>query len=551
MAVITKPSGVDVNKIWADTGSKVDPGAPKTALGWIDEIPEYEKENWIQNKQDKFIAHVNQAGVPYWDNTTEYQTNKSYTMGSDGVVYRCILTHTNKDPVTAPDTATYWSQAFDAAGFAYSKSVSDARYLEVSSNLSDINNAATARDNLGLGSASVVDTGTNAGNAMLVGAFGIGNSTGATAIPSTNCNSITANGLYFGNSSTTNRPTGVAQFTLLHINHSVNYASQAVYNALTGENWVRSKNNNVWQTWRKDLDSGNVSDYMQTVLDDVDAATARNTLGLGNASTRNAGTSTNELMPVGSFGLGFTSGAWQALNLNALTVTGFYGVSNAGVNLPFSDYFTVEHYQAPDATYAVQFASCINSTRSFVRRKTASTWSVWVELHHTGNFDPATKANVAGQVFTGDITTYRSGSPNTGVIFLNQGGTRYLYYNGTSYQLPGANLTLNGSVALTAANIAAQSFGSRSLSTNGYQELPGGVILQWCRVTVPGQGSAIATFPTAFPNACLSVVSTPLGSSSGGGSTDYWGVNNITTANVTIFQSYDTAHVALIFAIGY
>lgn len=51
---------------------------------------------------------------------------------------------------------------------------------------------------------------------------------------------------------------------------------------------------------------------------------------------------------------------------------------------------------------------------------------------------------------TGDIYAYRSGG-TTGVIFLNQAGNRYLYYDGTKYQMPGAGLAVNGADVVTAA----------------------------------------------------------------------------------------------------
>jgi hypothetical protein len=46
---------------------------------------------------------------------------------------------------------------------------------------------------------------------------------------------------------------------------------------------------------------------------------------------------------------------------------------------------------------------------------------------------------------TGDITAYRSGG-TTGVIFLNSAENRYLYYDGTAYQLNVASLVVGGNV---------------------------------------------------------------------------------------------------------
>ena len=45
----------------------------------------------------------------------------------------------------------------------------------------------------------------------------------------------------------------------------------------------------------------------------------------------------------------------------------------------------------------------------------------------------------------------------------------------------------------------------RSLTTNGYQKLPGGLILQWGSITTSGTGGGAIplTFPVTFPSACL------------------------------------------------
>ena len=46
----------DVNKVFAATGSIIEPTPVKVNLGWVSEIPDFEFENWIQNRQDQFIA---------------------------------------------------------------------------------------------------------------------------------------------------------------------------------------------------------------------------------------------------------------------------------------------------------------------------------------------------------------------------------------------------------------------------------------------------------------------------------------------------------------
>lgn len=149
MAEITKP--VDINKIWASAGDVLAPSDSKIATGWQVEIPARQYFNYIDWKQDAAIAHINQHGIAVWDNTTEYQYSlngtKSICMGSNGTIYRAKQVSINQNPVT-DSTTTYWEIAFANTGDFFTKTQSDARYLQVANNLSDIPNQSTARDNL-------------------------------------------------------------------------------------------------------------------------------------------------------------------------------------------------------------------------------------------------------------------------------------------------------------------------------------------------------------------------------------------------------------------
>ena len=109
MTIILKPQ--DLNNVWCSAGDLVKPDNTKISQGWQVEIPPRQWFNWLDNRQDSFNAHVNQMGIPVWDPATEYQANKSLTMGSNGVIYKCKTTHTNQDPV-ADVVGTYWKQAF-------------------------------------------------------------------------------------------------------------------------------------------------------------------------------------------------------------------------------------------------------------------------------------------------------------------------------------------------------------------------------------------------------------------------------------------------------
>lgn len=58
--------------------------------------------------------------------------------------------------------------------------------------------------------------------------------------------------------------------------------------------------------------------------------------------------------------------------------------------------------------------------------------------------------------------------------------------------------------AIAALRTAAFTGSNQSLGANGYQRLPGGLILQWGQATVAGgAGQAVATMPIAWPNGIL------------------------------------------------
>ncbi|WYN05057.1 tail fiber protein [Pseudomonas phage UNO-G1W1] len=155
MPNITKPTGL--NNIWAEGGTKIDPGSSKYNIGWVVQLPPYEYQNYIDNRQDRAIAHLNQHGVPEWDGVTEYQGLLSYTQGSDGIIYKCVQTNTNKDPSNVLNSA-YWARAFEDFGSVAVVQAALAQHITDYQTLANLGNPAAARANLSVYSKSESDT---------------------------------------------------------------------------------------------------------------------------------------------------------------------------------------------------------------------------------------------------------------------------------------------------------------------------------------------------------------------------------------------------------
>lgn len=110
MAKYEKPDAMNV--IWASEALSVDierPDDEEIRIGWEQEIPPYQTENWSMNKLHQAIAYINQMGLIEWDDNTEYQQDKSIVQASDGNIYRCTATHTNRNPAGGVN-ADYWER---------------------------------------------------------------------------------------------------------------------------------------------------------------------------------------------------------------------------------------------------------------------------------------------------------------------------------------------------------------------------------------------------------------------------------------------------------
>ena len=105
MPIVNKP---DMSYgVWASGGNIEIPSSEKVEEGWVIEKPLNEWMNWLQNRQDKMLAYLNQRGIGEWDIRTDYPINA--LVSRSGVIYQALSQNTDKDPTLYLDI---WNIAF-------------------------------------------------------------------------------------------------------------------------------------------------------------------------------------------------------------------------------------------------------------------------------------------------------------------------------------------------------------------------------------------------------------------------------------------------------
>lgn len=87
--------------------------------------------------------------------------------------------------------------------------------------------------------------------------------------------------------------------------------------------------------------------------------------------------------------------------------------------------------------------------------------------------------------------------------------------------------------------------------TDSTVKLPGGLILNWGEGYVGRETASRVNYRTYFPNNTLSITSVPIGTTSGGGTHDYWGVNGLDAFGFYQVNYYDAAYNFYYIALGY
>lgn len=72
---MTTTSKPDMTLAWANSGLVTKPSDTVINSGWIAEKPPFQTENWIQNRADLYLKHLEERGVPQWDQQIIYSLN--------------------------------------------------------------------------------------------------------------------------------------------------------------------------------------------------------------------------------------------------------------------------------------------------------------------------------------------------------------------------------------------------------------------------------------------------------------------------------------------
>lgn len=236
-------------------------------------------------------------------------------------------------------------------------------------------------------------------------------------------NSMTATGWYHQNTNVnasggTNYPAAKAGLLKVHTDGVMTYQQYQTYDSAT-ELYFRSCGNGTWSSWRKIItldNDGAGSGLDADLLDGMQSGNANGNIPISNGTVNT--------------------------NLNADMVDGKH-VGNGTGQIPLSNGTVNTDLNADklDGYHASSFVRTIQG----------------VAPDASGNVsvDLASRVAKNGDTMSGplivaaDVTVYRSAAPDTGAIYLNQAGNRYLYYDGTNYILSNASLYVNGSQVLT------------------------------------------------------------------------------------------------------
>jgi hypothetical protein len=168
-----------------------------------------------------------------------------------------------------------------------------------------------------------------------------------------------------------------------------------------------------------------------------------------------------------------------------------------------------------------------------------------------GNLAVTGNVNIAGNI---SASRYTGGSVNvTGNVLV--GGSIVVNGNLIAAGSPGTSgqvLQSNGNSPPSWNSLASFTEFDKSLATDGYQKLPGGLIIQWGTTgVIAGPGTATITFPIVFTTSCFNVQITIKDESGDTSSTGIVAARSVTTTGFILRNGDDPNMIFNWLAIGY
>lgn len=464
-----------MNDIWAAAGDVVMPEAVKIAEGWLVEVPPRQYWNWMQNRTDVNLAYIFQRGVPEWDISVEYLANKSFVV-YNGVVYKCILTGVGKNPESQP---TYWVRAF--------------------------------RDWSAIGQA--VDNLTPAADRFV---YYTGASTAALGTVTSFARSILDD-----TSAAAVRTTIGAQ------------ASDATLTAVAGV--TTAANKLIYFTGVDTAAATDLSAFGRSLIDDVDAAAARTTLGLASGATTTVGTmatqNANSVSITGGTISGITylaiadGGTGASTAAGARSNLGLGTAATAGLDNLITTASTQKlgtnnaEYVRIDASGNVGIGTTLPAGRLSITGSASDAWA-------TGSSGGLTFNGVSSGVST--ITTFLDNSSirigagvsqKTGLFINGQtaaGGSYVAFSAGGAerVRVDGTGLTVNNN--LTQKGVSIHQYGSAGSDIKVFKNLA-----VFNTTTINSTGTIKITLPFSFTHSMITLKVKGYNYSS----TGYWEMN--------------------------
>lgn len=416
------------------------------------------------------------------------------------------------------------------------------QYVDSHADRTDNPHEVTASQVIDAGSAILEDaqeslTDITLNRLMRVGAFGIGLSgVEGFAVPkmaggvdvSTDWNTITKGGWWnkvLGTGSVNKPAGGTGYWYCLALSNDVTGAvTQIAFPYGVSENpgtiKYRTLHSGTWTDWIELLHTNNTG---TAVTEDVQESKVDTTEG--------------RLLTVGAFGLG-SAGVSSVSDLDSALIAGFYAYTSTTSNLPSGLFekggvFVTTRYGDPSVFQIAVDMYGVVASRGY---GSGTGWSAWKTILHDGDVQAELTDDTAGKLMTvGAFGLGNAGAAQAAVLDNTKTAGQYRYQS-TDPDVPEAGaygpfyVYVNSSTAITQVafrNSSADMWirywnGSvwsswvkiyhtgnfatnKLLATNGYQELPGGLIMQWgiYTGTLASGGSVTLTLPTTFPNAAF------------------------------------------------